>query len=562
MIAIAVTGRVQEKENVFIRGLKVLYRPALASAIRSPVPVIAIGVVLFAGAALLFARLGHEFTPSLDEKNIVMEVKRIPSTSLSQSQSMQLANENLVSRFPQVAFVFSRTGTPDLAADPMPPSASDTYIIVKPQDEWPDPNLSKDDLIRQLEAEASKLPGNKFGFSQPIQMRFNELIAGVREDLAVKIFGDEFAPMVRAANQIATILKTVEGATSVKVEEVTGLPFLEIKIDKAEIARRGLSLADVQDVIGIAVGGRVAGLVFEGDHRFQIIVRLADAMRSDMDALGSLPVPLPRTGPGAITATIPLRQLASFNFSEGANQVSRENGKRRVVVTAEVRGRDIGSLVDEAQAKVAQQVTLPPGYWLGWGGQFENFQVARQRLAIVVPVCFALIFVLLLGALGSIRDALLVFSAVPLALTGGVAALWLRDMPFSISAAVGFIALSGVAVLNGLVMLSFIKQLISEGAPKQDAIYRGALTRLRPVAMTALVASLGFVPMAIATGTGAEVQKPLATVVIGGLISATLLTLFVLPALYALFSGKARPSRKQESRFALQASVNRNTNVS
>src|SRR5215213_6046262 len=308
MIAIAVTGRVQEKENVFIRGLKVLYRPALAAAIRSRIPVIAARAILFVGAAPLFARLGHEFTPSLDEKNIVMEVKRIPSTSLSQSQSMQLANENLVSRFPQVAFVFSRTGTPDLAADPMPPSASDTYIIVKPQDEWPDPNLSKDDLIRQIEAEASKLPGNKFGFSQPIQMRFNELIAGVREDLAVKVFGDEFAPMVRAANQIAAILKTVEGATSVKVEEVTGLPFLEIKIDKAEIARHGLSLSDVQDVIGIAIGGRLAGLVFEGDHRFQIIVRLADAVRNDVDTLENLPVTLPQAAAGTGSLTIPLRQ--------------------------------------------------------------------------------------------------------------------------------------------------------------------------------------------------------------------------------------------------------------
>src|SRR6266700_512447 len=493
------------------------------------------------GAGLLFANLGQEFTPTLDEKNIVMEVKRIPSTSLSQSQMMQFDNERMLSRFPQVAFVFSRTGTPDLAADPMPPSASDTYVIMKPRDEWPDPDLSKEDLIRRFDAEASKLPGNKFGFSQPIEMRFNELIAGVREDLAVKVFGDEFAPMVRAAKQIAAVLRGVEGAASVKVEEVSGLPFLEIKIDKGEIARRGLSLSEVQDAIGIAIGGRAAGLVLEGDRRFQIIVRLPDALRSDMEALENLPIALPQTTPGAPAATIPLRHIASFNLAEGPNQVSRENGKRLVAVTAEVRGRDIGSLVEEAQAKVAQRVTLPPGYWLGWGGQFENFVAAQQRLMIVVPLCFALIFLLLLSALGSARDALLVFSAVPLALTGGVAALWLRDMTFSISAAVGFIALSGIAVLNGLVMLTFIKQLIGEGASKRDAILRGALTRLRPVVITALVASLGFVPMAIATGTGAEVQKPIATVVIGGLISATLLTLFVLPALYARFSGEEMP---------------------
>jgi len=396
-------------------------------------------------------------------------------------------------------------------------------------------------LIRQFDAEASKLPGNKFGFSQPIQMRFNELIAGVREDLAVKVFGDEFAPMLRAANQIAAVLRRLDGAANVKVEQVTGLPFLEIKIDKGEIARRGLNLSDVQDVIGIAIGGRAAGLVFERDRRFQIIVRLQDALRGDIEALQNLPVALPRASPGVGAATVPLRQLASFNFTEGPNQVSRENGKRLVVVTADVRGRDIGSLVDEAQAKIAQHVTLPPGYWLGWGGQFENFVAARQRLTIVVPLCFALIFLLLWSALSSARDALLVFSAVPLALTGGVAALWLRDMTFSISAAVGFIALSGVAVLNGLVMLSFTKQLIEQGAAKHDAIVRGALTRLRPVVMTALVASLGFVPMAIATGTGAEVQKPLATVVIGGLISATFLTLFVLPALYARFSGEEMP---------------------
>jgi cobalt-zinc-cadmium resistance protein CzcA len=537
MTAIAVSGRVQETENAFVRGLKTLYRPALAAATRSPLTVITAAIVLCVGAVILFARLGQEFVPTLDEKNIVMEVRRIPSTSLGQSQIMQLGLETAVSRLPQVAFVFSRAGTPDLAADPMPPNAADTYVIMKPRDAWPDPGLSKDELIRQLEAEATKLPGNKLGFSQPIQMRFNELIAGVREDVAVKVFGEEFAPMLRAANQIAAVLRTLEGAADVKVEEVQGLPVLEIRIDKAEIARRGLSLSDVQEVIGISIGGSAAGLVFEGDRRFQIIVRLADALRGDLEALENLPVALPQDGSGR-AVTIPLRQIATFDFGEGPNQISRENSKRRVVVTANVRGRDIGSLVEKAQARLAEEVALPPGYWLAWGGQFENLVAARQRLIIVVPLCFALIFLLLLGALGSARDALLVFSAVPLALTGGVVALWLRDMPFSISAAVGFIALSGVAVLNGLVMLSFIKQLLREGASKYDAITRGALTRLRPVAMTALVASLGFIPMAIATGTGAEVQKPLATVVIGGLISATLLTLLVLPALYARFSGE------------------------
>jgi cobalt-zinc-cadmium resistance protein CzcA len=532
MIAIAITAPVREQQNWLVRIMSRLYRPVLGAAIRRPAPMIVAAVLLFAGALLLFLRLGQEFTPTLDEKNIVMEVRRIPSTGLSQSQRMQLDLERAISRFPQVAVVFSRTGTPDLAADPMPPNASDTYIMLKPQHEWPDPDLSKDELIRQIDAEATKLPGNKLGFSQPIQMRFNELIAGVRDDMAVKIFGDEFEPMLGAADRIAGILRRLDGAADVKVEEVVGLPFLDIRIDKTEIARRGLSLAAVQDVIGMAVGGHAAGLVFEGDRRFQIIVRLSDRVRGDIETLKNLPVSLPGAGQNA---TIPLRQVATFHFSEGPNQISRENGKRRVVVTANVRGRDIGSLVAEAQAKIAEQVPLPSGYWLAWGGQFENLAAARQRLMIVVPGCFFLIFLLLFSALGSARDALLVFSAVPLALTGGVAALWLRDMPFSVSAAVGFIALSGVAVLNGLVMLSFIRQLMHEGHPKLAAIRKGALTRLRPVVLTALVASLGFVPMAIATGTGAEVQKPLATVVIGGLISATLLTLLVLPALYARF---------------------------
>ena len=538
MIALTVTKPVNEKENVIIRKLKAAYAPLLTRVIASPLPAIGAAALLFIAAALLFTRLGQEFTPTLDEKNIVMEVKRVPSTSLSQAQATQLLIENAISKFPQVAFVFSRTGTPDLAADPMPPSSSDTYIIVKPQREWPDPGLSKDDLIKQIEAEATKLPGNKVGFSQPIEMRFNELIAGVREDLAVKVFGDDFEEMQRTAGSIANALRRVEGTQNVKVEETTGLPFLEIKIDKAEIARRGLSLLAVQNVIEAAIGGRVAGLVFEGDRRFQIIVRLNDTLRNDISALENLPVQLPRLNENAPAASVPLRALATFEQTEGFNQISRENGKRRVVATAEIRGRDIGSLVAEAQAIVAERVKLPPGTWLSWGGQFENFSVARQRLMFVVPGCFLLIFLLLFSALGSARDALLVFSAVPLALTGGIAALWLRGMPFSISAAVGFIALSGVAVLNGLVMLSQIRKLIADGVGSRAAISQGALTRFRPVIMTALVASLGFVPMALATGTGAEVQKPLATVVIGGLLSATLLTLLVLPALFACFASK------------------------
>ncbi|MFE1597274.1 efflux RND transporter permease subunit [Methylobacterium sp. ID0610] len=533
LIAIVVTGRVQESENVVIRGLKAVYRPVLLAALRAPMAVLSLAVVLFLASGLLFLRLGQEFIPQLDEKNIAMHAMRIPSTALGQSQAMQLAVEKAVTAFPQVALVFSKTGTAEVATDPMPPNVSDTFIILKPQAEWPDPHLPKDALIGQIQAAVNAVPGNNYEFTQPIQMRFNELLAGTRGDLAVKVFGEDFAALLPAANRIATILRGVEGARDVKVEQVTGLPVLEITVDKAEIARLGLSHAAVQDVIGAAIGGREAGVVFEGDRRFPIVVRLPDALREDIEALRNLPVPLAAAGKAA---SVPLRQVARFDFSEGPNQISRENGKRRIVVTANVRGRDIASVVAEAQGRVAAQVRLPAGAWLSWGGQFENLAAARQRLMVVVPACFVLIFLLLYSALGSPRDALLVFSAVPLALTGGIVALWLRGMPFSVPAAVGFIALSGVAVLNGLVMLTFIKHLAQQGGMEtRAAIVEGALTRLRPVAMTALVASLGFVPMALATETGAEVQRPLATVVIGGLISATLLTLVVLPALYARF---------------------------
>jgi cobalt-zinc-cadmium resistance protein CzcA len=534
VIAIVVTGRVNESDNAAVKYLKRRYAPLLASAIKHPLPAIAGAVVLVAVALLIFLRLGQEFTPTLDEKDVLLEVRRIPSASLNQSQAMQLDLEKALSVLPQVDFVFSKNGTAELASDPMPPNVSDTYIMLKPQNQWPDPTLSKTLLIEQIEKAAQRIPGNSYGITQPIQMRFNELLAGVRGDLAVKVFGDEFEPLLQSANQIAAILRATKGATDVKVEQIEGLSVLDITVDKAEIARRGLNLAAVQQVIGTAIGGREAGVVFEGDRHFDIEVRLPDTIRNDIDALKNLPVSLPSAG-----LAVPLGQVASFALREGPNQISRENGKRRVVVTANIRDRDIASVVNEARQRVQITVKLPAGYWLVWGGQFENLMMARQRLFIVVPVCFLLIFLLLMSALGSARDALLVFSAVPLALTGGVAALWLRGMPFSVSAAVGFIALSGIAVLNGLVMLTYIKQLMDQGRDKFSAIYEGALTRLRPVAMTALVASLGFVPMALATGTGAEVQRPIATVVIGGLISATLLTLLVLPALYAWF-GRGR----------------------
>jgi cobalt-zinc-cadmium resistance protein CzcA len=523
--------------------LKRLYEPLLKAAVRKPTRFVLGALALVTIALGLYVQLGQEFMPTLDEKNVAMQVTRPPSTALSQSQDMQLKVEQRLAAFPEVAHVFSKTGTAEAATDPMPPSASDTFIMLKPQELWPDPALTKQALIARMESATDELLGNAYQFTQPIQMRFNELLAGSRGDLAIKVFGDQFETILPIANQIAGNLRNIRGAEDVKVEQVAGQPFLEIKVDKAEIARLGLSIATVQDVIGAAIGGREAGFLFEGDRRFPIVVRLPEVVRSEIDVVKNLPVPLGPTQ-GGRTSSVLLKQVAQFVLSEGSNQISRENGKRYIGVTANVRGRDIASVVEEAQSRLRSEVKIPAGSWITWGGQFENLATARQRLIVIVPGAFFVIFLLLYSALGSPRDALLVFSAVPLALVGGVAALWLRGMPFSVSAAVGFIALSGVAVLNSLVMLTFIKELMDEGRTKTDAIMEGAIMRLRPIAMTALVASLGFVPMALASGTGAEVQKPLATVVIGGLVSATLLTLLVLPALYARFGAAANGGKQ------------------
>ncbi len=552
MVALGITGKVKEKENFLVRWAKVIYEPALRWAVHGRWVVVPVAVAAFAASLLLYTRLGQEFVPTLDEKDIAMHALRIPSTSLTQSSALQFEVERAVKAFPEVAFVYSKTGTAEMAADPMPPSTSDTFIILKGREEWPNPDEPKPSLIHRIEEAVLKVPGSKYEFLQPIQMRFNELIAGVRSDVAVKVFGDTFEQMVPAAEEIEKILADIPGAQDVQVEMTEGLPVMNINIDRAAISRYGIDVADVQDIISIAVGGRETGLVFEGDRRFDLVVRLPEEIRRNVRAIKNLPIPLPQpkqppreqfasadqvAGPSR-PGFIPLSSIAKIEIAEGPNQISRENGKRRVVVQANVRGRDIGSFVAEAQQKVGEAVTLPAGNWLEWGGQFENLIAARQRLMIVVPVCFFLIFLLLFSTFNSVKYALIVFSGVPLALTGGIVALWLRDMPFSISAAVGFIALSGVAVLNGLVMVTFINQLRQEGAALEDAIIRGSLTRLRPVLMTALVAALGFVPMALATGTGAEVQKPLATVVIGGIISSTLLTLLVLPALYRLWHFK------------------------
>jgi len=537
LIAMLITGKVEEKENRIVASAKSFYEPMLSRGLDKPRRVVLTAVGFFLFSLVMGSQLGQEFIPTLDEKDIAMHAMRIPSTGISESTSMQLQVEKAISKLPEVAFVFSKTGTAEMAADPMPPNVSDTFIILKPHDEWPDHSSTKADFIEKLAKAVGQVPGNNYEYTQPIQMRFNELIAGVRSDVAVKIYGDDFAIMSATANKIASALRSVEGAADVKVEQTTGLPMLDVDLNKDAIARYGLNVEDILDLVAVAIGGQEAGLIFEGDRRFPIVVRLPEHMRQDISALENLPVPVPHED-GESGAFIPLKEVASFRLSEGSNQISRENGKRRVVVQANVRGRDIGSFVTDAQAALDTQVKLPAGLWLDWGGQFENLMAARDRLMIVVPACFFLIFMMLFTALGSAKQALLVFSGVPLAISGGILTLFLRDMPFSIPAAVGFIALSGIAVLNGLVMITYINQLVEKGLSVRDAIMEGALTRLRPVLMTALVASLGFVPMALATGTGAEVQKPLATVVIGGLITATLLTLIVLPALYKIFSGK------------------------
>lgn len=537
MIALFIKGRVEEKENRIIARAKYIYAPMLDWSLARPRRVLLIAILFFLSSLAAGSRLGQEFIPTLDEKDIAMHAMRIPSTGISESTMMQLQVEKAISALPEVAFVFSKTGTAEMAADPMPPNVSDTFIIMKPRAVWPDASLDKAGFIDKLAQAVAQIPGNNYEYTQPIQMRFNELIAGVRSDVAIKIYGDDFEIMTATAHKIAATLRNIQGAADVKVEQTTGLPMLDIDLHQEAIARYGLNIGDVLDLVSVAIGGKETGLIFQGDKRFPLVVRLPESLRQDIAALENLPVPVPREN-GEAGAFVPLKELARFRLSEGPNQISRENGKRRVVVQANVRARDIGSFVSEAQGALGAQVKLPPGLWLDWGGQFENLMAARDRLLVVVPACFFLIFMMLFTALGSAKQALLVFSGVPLAISGGILTLLLRDMPFSIPAAVGFIALSGIAVLNGLVMITYINDLVRKGMNEHEAIIEGALTRLRPVMMTALVASLGFVPMALATGTGAEVQKPLATVVIGGLVTATFLTLLVLPALYKLFVRK------------------------
>lgn len=539
-IALWVRGPVAEGENRVMRAAQRYYRPLLERALRRPQPVFIAALLLLAGCLWLATRLGTEFLPQLDEGDIALHALRIPGTGLDQAVTMQRQLEYTLEAFPEVERVFTKIGTAEIATDPMPPNVADTFVMLKPRDQWPDPGRPKADLVAAMEAAAMAVPGSNYEFTQPIQMRFNELIAGVRADVAVRIYGDDLDRLRESGVAVSALLATIDGAADVRMEQVSGLPVLTVVPRRDRLALLGLDVAALQETLRTALGGAEAGLIYEGDRRFALIVRLPERLRSDVGALARLPVPLPN-GDGA--RYMPLGEVAELQQAPGPNQINRESGKRNVVVTANVRGRDLGSFIAETQQRLATELTLPEGYWLDYGGTFEQLQSATKRLSLVVPLALLLIFALLFAAFGSAREALVVFSGVPLALTGGVIALALRGLPLSISAGVGFIALSGVAVLNGVVMVSFIRELRRGGMALEEAVREGAARRLRPVLMTALVASLGFVPMAFNVGTGAEVQRPLATVVIGGIVSSTLLTLVMLPLLYRLAHRLRPPAR-------------------
>ncbi|XPF92436.1 efflux RND transporter permease subunit [Colwellia sp. RE-S-Sl-9] len=538
-VAVFMKGKISEKESVVISSTKSLYKPLLILALKFRWVIVSISIALMGYSLWIATTLGTEFVPQLNEGDITVQALRIPSTSLDQSVEMQEVLEQRIKAFTEVDKVFSRIGTPEVATDPMPPSIADIFVILKPRSEWSEPTKAKSELVEEMEEALKSIPGNNYEFTQPIQMRFNELISGVRADLGIKVFGDDLDQLLFTANDILNIVKTVDGAADARMEQVTGIPSLSILPKRESLGRYGLNVTQLQDWVAAAIGGESAGIIYEGDRRFELVVRLPELIRMDIEWLKSLPLPL---GNGNY---VPLEEVALLKSESLPAQISRENGKRRVVVTVNVRGRDLGSFVKEVKAKISSEGEVPAGYWLDYGGTFEQLESASKRLSLVVPITLVVILGILVIAFGSIKDALIIFSGVPLALTGGVFSLYFRDMPLSISAGVGFIALSGVAVLNGLVMLAFIRDLWHEKGDLYLAIVEGAIVRLRPILMTALVASLGFIPMALNTGIGAEVQRPLATVVIGGIISSTILTLFVLPVLYQWVHGSG--SSKQLS---------------
>lgn len=537
-VALCLTGRIEEKENRIVQKSKEAYQPTLDFALRWRLPILIGAIVLVLGAGTLASRMGTEFVPNLDEGDIAVQALRIPGTSLTQSLDMQFQVEQAIMKVPEVKTYFSRVGTAEVASDPMGPNISDGYVMLKDKADWPNPEASKQDILKAIEEQLAKVPGNAYEISQPIQLRFNELISGVRSDVGIKIYGDDLTQLLASGNQIAALLASIKGADSIKVEQADGLPILSVDADPEALLRYGLNMSDVQDTLAAATGGEEAGQIFEGDRRFGIVVRLPEKQRNDLTALSYLTIPLPNGG------YVPMGEVARLNLAPGANQISRENGKRRLVVSVNVRDRDLGGFVAEIQEKVGQQIKLPPGYWLEYGGTFEQLESASKRLTLLVPMTMVMIFALLMMTFGSAKDALLVFSGVPLALTGGVIFLWLRDIPLSITAGVGFITLSGVAVLTGVMMVSAFRDGLKNGLAIEPAIREGAMLRLRPILMVALVAALGFLPMALNTSTGAEVQRPLATVVIGGIISSTILTLLVLPGLYRMAHRESAGSRQ------------------
>ncbi|MEE8240520.1 MAG: CusA/CzcA family heavy metal efflux RND transporter, partial [Nitrospirales bacterium] len=502
------------------------YEPALRWAMSHPAWVVIPAVSLFLLSLGIGSGLGIVFLPRLDEGDMAIQAWRLPSTSLSESVATSLQIEQVLRRFPEVVKVVTRTGSPDVATDPMGIELSDIFVILKPRREWSTARTREDLIGRMQTAIAERVPGVGLGFTQPIEMRFNELIAGAKSDIAVKIFGEDMGLLKKKAEEVARALQKIRGAADVRVEQVSGLPLLRVIVDREQIARYGLSAEDVLSLVQASRVGHIVGTILQGQRRFDLVVRLIDDASSSPAKLGTLLVP---TGRGEL---VPLSRLATIRVDSGPAQISREDVQRRIVVECNIRGRDLGSFVKEAQGVVRNAVVLPSGYYLRWGGQFEHLQQASRRLAVIVPVTLLLILSVLSVVFGSLRPALLIFLNVPLALSGGVLALWLRGLPLSISAVIGFIALFGIAVLNGVVLVSHIRNLHEEGVPSDEAVIRGVMDRLRPVLMTALVASLGFLPMAVATSLGAEVQRPLATVVIGGLITSTALTLFVLPTLY------------------------------
>lgn len=535
-VALWVKGDIQETESRWMTWLKNWYEKILDTAYQFKAVVLTFAICLLVITGLLATRIGSEFAPQLSEGDFAVQQLRSPSTGLEESLRIQENTEKLLLKnFPEIKTVFARIGTAEVATDVMPPNISDGYIMLKPRSEWPNPKESIDELRSRMQTYLATIPGNNSEFSQPIELRFNELISGVRSDVGIKIFGDDMQVLNTEAAKIAKLIQQVSGSNAVKVEQTSGLPLLNVEIDKAQAAHYGLSVKAIQDVVATSIGGQSVGEILQGDRRFDFVIRLSEQNRN-VAAVAQLPVQLPNGG------SILLGDVATVSNIDGINQVSRENGKRRVVVTANVEGRDLGSFVADIQAQL-KQYDLPSGYWIEYGGQFENLASAKARMQIVIPLALITIFILLMAVFHNIKESLLVFTGVPFALTGGVFFLLLRDIPLSMSAGIGFIALSGVAVLNGLVMLTFIKEL-RETYDIHEAVWRGAILRLRPVLMTACVASLGFVPMALATGTGAEVQRPLATVVIGGIISSTLLTLVLLPVLYRWINDRTAAGRQ------------------